>query len=335
MNALSPTPAAATAPRILALDVSKDTLQATLLEASTGHMRELKSPNSLVGIQQLLAQTPPDCEWVLEPTGRYSILAVDTARAAGRTVRMAEPRRAAAYLRSLPTRAKCDRLDSRGLAQFAAAQTLPLYPRPRAEVERLQQLLAARRGISQSRARLKQQRRELPHAADALAKACTALTAELQALDAQIAQLVATPEQQETFSLVATLDEVPGIGPITAAAVGACLQSRQFSHPDQFVAFTGLDITVRQSGRQQSPGRVSQRGDAELRRLLYLAAQANLRVRQSPFRQQYDRERAKGLSSTAALCAVARKLAKVCWSLAKHGGPYDPERVLQPPSKKT
>jgi hypothetical protein len=62
---------------------------------------------------------------------------------------------------------------------------------------------------------------------------------------------------------------------------------------------------------------------------LYLAAQSNLRSKDSPFSAQYEKERAKGLSSTAALCAVARKLARLAWSLHKHGTSYDPSRVYQ------
>jgi transposase len=84
------------------------------------------------------------------------------------------------------------------------------------------------------------------------------------------------------------------------------------------VAYIGLDVDKRESGKRKGERGLTHQGDAELRRLLYLCAQANLRIQDSPFRQQYERERAKGLSSTAALCAVARKLARLCWSLHKH-----------------
>lgn len=116
---------------------------------------------------------------------------------------------------------------------------------------------------------------------------------------------------------------------MTAATVAACLSSKHFAHPDQFVAYCGWDVQVRASGQHRGRGRLSQQGDAELRRLFYLCAQANLRRRDpaNPFKQQYARERAKGLPSTAALCAVARKLARTCWSLVTHGTTYDPARV--------
>lgn len=88
-------------------------------------------------------------------------------------------------------------------------------------------------------------------------------------------------------------------------------------------------VAIRQSGKKNGQRGLTKQGDAELRRLLYLAAQANLRTKDSPFKAHYERERAKGLSSTAALCAVARKLARLCWSLAKHGTTYDANRVYQ------
>jgi transposase len=314
---------------VFAIDVSKKTLVGALYDPVTARFRDFSATNTPAGVQQLLARTPHECCWVLEPTGRYSNLAVDLARAAGRSVLMAEPRRAKSFLRSGPDRAKTDRLDSRGLAEFAVARALPLYPRPTAVMEQSQQLLSARRGLSQALSRLQQQPRELPHAAALLETACAALQAQLKAVDTQLAALVAAAGTEEDPGAAARLDAVPGIGPVTAAAAANCLESRRFSHPDQFVAYVGLDLTVRDSGEKKGQSVLSQRGDGELRRLLYLAAQANLRCRQSPFRAQYERERAKGLSHTAATCAVARKLAKVCWSLVKHGTKYTAERVQQ------
>jgi len=319
---------------ILALDVSQEHLVTALVLPGQARTQERTVPNTAAGIRQLLDRTPPDCCWVLEPTGRYSNLAVDQARAAGRDVLMAEPRRAKSFLRSGPERAKSDRLDSRGLVAYSSAQPLPLYPRPSAVIEQVQQLLSARKGLSQALSRLQQQRRELPHAAAVLEAACAPLREQLRVLEGQLAALATDPDRKAELGATTRLDAVPGVGPVTAAAANACLQLRQFSHPDQFVAYIGLDITVRDSGKKVGKRQVSQRGDAELRRLIFLAAQANLRVAGSPFRQQYDRERSKGLAHTAAVCAVGRKLAKVLWALWKHGGEYTPERVYQQPRRK-
>lgn len=97
---------------------------------------------------------------------------------------------------------------------------------------------------------------------------------------------------------------MPGTGPVVASTLVSRLTARSFSHPDQFVAYCGLDVRVRQSGKKSGQFGLSKQGEAELGRLLYLAAQSSPRAKDSPFKAQYEKERAKGLSSTAALCAV-------------------------------
>ena len=157
----------------------------------------------------------------------------------------------------------------------------------------------------------------------------TAAQTQLKELDRQIAAA------QHDFPLMARLQQVHGIGPVTAAQTAARLAASDFAHPDQFVSFIGLDIRVRQSGKRQGHEGLTKHGDAELRRLFYLCAQASLRAKESPFVAQYEREQKKGLSKTAALCAVARKMARLCWSLSRHEGDYDPQRVYRHPSNKS
>lgn len=315
---------------MLGVDVSKRTVAVCLVdEVRRTVCWERSVPNTPQAIAQLLVETPPESAWVLEPTGRYSTPIARQVRAAGRQVLLAPPKRAKAFLASLQSRAKTDRLDSRGLAQYALAVPLRPYPLRTPDAEAVAQLLAARRGLSASRSRLRQQRAALPAAAAALDAAIAALTAQIQTLDAQIA--AQTP--QVAGALVAALQAIPGVGPVTAAAVAACLAEKRFTHPDQFVAYIGLDIRVRQSGARRGQQALTKQGDAELRRLLFLCAQATLRHRDpaNPFKQQYVRERAKALPSTAALNAVARKLARTCWSIARHGTTYEPARVHAQP----
>jgi transposase len=315
---------------MLGVDVSKRTVAVCLVDGVSRQVRwERSVPNTPTSSAQLLAQTPPESAWVLEPTGPYSTVIARQVQAAGRPVLLAPPKRAKAFLASIQSRAKTDRLDSRGLAQYALAVPLRPYPLRTLAAEAVAQLLAARRGLSASRSRVRQQRAVLPAAAIALDAAIAALTTQIQVLDAQLAAqapAVAGP-------LVAALDAIPGVGPVTATAVATCLTEKRFTHPDQFVAYIGLDIRVRQSGARRGQQALTKQGDAELRRLLFLCAQATLRSRDAanPFKLQYARERAKGLASTAALNAVARKLARTCWSLAHHGATYDPTRVHAQP----
>ena len=309
---------------MLGIDVSKETLTGALLSAADRRLCwEVSVPNTDQGIVQLLRRTPPSDAWVVEPTGVYSRRVVQQAHAAGRQVLLAQPKRAKAFLAAVQPRAKTDRVDSRGLALYGLSAVLRPFPITSEAMERIEQLLAARKGISDSLARLRQQRAVLPHAAAPLTAAITALEGQQRAVDRQMS------EARTVLPVVSALQEIPGIGPVTATAVAVCLTTKPFAHPDQFVAYIGLDTRVRESGQQQGRRALSKQGDGELRRLLYLCAQANLRSRdpENPFKAQYEHEKAKGLTTTGALCAVARKLARTCWSLVAHGTRYEAARV--------
>jgi transposase len=311
---------------ILGIDVSKDTLSCTLLDATTRQQLWHKQVgNTAKGWKELLRHAPPAAPWVLEPTGRYSQDVARAAREAGRDVRLAQPKKAQWFLRSVHSRAKTDKLDSCGLALYGLSCELAPYPLKSVMQDEVDQLLLARRGLSQSLSELQARQKELPRACAALAPAIAALQEQLKVVDRQISALTKAPE----FQAIQELQKVPGIGPVIAATLVSRLTARSFAHADQFVAYCGLDVRVRQSGKRSGQLGLSKQGEAELRRLLYLAAQANLRAIDSPFKAHYERERAKGLSSTAALCAVARKIARLSWSLVTHGSTYDADRVYQ------
>ena len=113
--------------------------------------------------------------------------------------------------------------------------------------EQTDQLLLARRSLSRAAAGLGQQVQELPHAREPLQKALAEIKAQIKALDAQIASLTQQPE----MAAAARLRQVPGIGPVTAAALASRLAGKPFSHPDKLVAYLGLDVGVSQSGRRK------------------------------------------------------------------------------------
>lgn len=312
---------------MLGIDVSKDTLACTLFDPHTHKILRNKTvPNTNQGITRLLKQTPADSPWALEPTGRYSTAPATLARKARRRVLLAQPKKAQRFLQSLQSRAKTDRLESAGIGLFALSRPLPLYPLKPPVIEHLDQLLNARKGLSHAIASLGLQARELPHAAPALVPALEALKEQQKQLEGQIHALI---KQEESLALAMRLQEVPGIGPIVAATLASRLAARAFVSSDAFVAYCGLDIGVKQSGKRSGSTGLTKQGDGEVRRLLYLAAQANLKTKDSPFKHHYQRERDKGLSSTAALCALARKLARLAWSLHTHNQSYDSDRVYQ------
>jgi len=318
---------------MLGIDVSKSSLDSSLVDPIT-RLPLIAShfPNDATGVDRLLSFTDPKVPWVVEPTGRWSALVVKQATQAGRKVLMAPTRAAKLFLKSNSPRAKTDKIDAYGLALFGLSRPLSPFPIKSENVEKLDQLLSARKGLSQSRQSLKLQRDELPHAADALSKAIETIQEQIAQLDKAIHKQVSSDPE---FSLVKTLMQIPGVGELTASAVVSRLISRHFPNPDAFVAYIGLDVGVRNSGKSIGRCKLTKQGDAELRRLLFLAAMANLRCTQSIFKDRYQQEIARGRKSTAALNIIARKIAHICWALQKHPGPFDPSRVYRTPPLST
>lgn len=143
---------------MLGIDVSKAALTGTFLDAAQQPRWTVTVPNSCAGVRQLLRRTPATSPWVVEPTGPYSTLVVRQAQAAERTVLLAPTKHAKAFLAALSPRAKTDRVDSYGLARYALAVPLRPFPVKGEVVEQVEQLVAARKGLTQSRMRLRQQR---------------------------------------------------------------------------------------------------------------------------------------------------------------------------------
>ena len=107
-----------------------------------------------------------------------------------------------------------------------------------------------------------------------------------------------------------------GINSVLAATIHAESDPiTDFPGPDQYVAYTGLDPSVRESGDTiRSRSKISKRGSPVLRGALYLTAFSVYR-KHDYFHRSYHKHRRKGRSHTSALVVVAHRLARVVWRL--------------------
>jgi transposase len=126
----------------------------------------------------------------------------------------------------------------------------------------------------------------------------------------------------------AGLQSVPDFGPKTVAVLRAELgEVDRFERSAQVVAYAGLDITVKESGKWRGQRKLSKRGSGELRRTLYLTAMRCVRREGSAFGAYYQALGARGMKGKAALVAVMRKMLVVAYHLLKSGESYDPSKV--------
>ncbi len=140
--------------------------------------------------------------------------------------------------------------------------------------------------------------------------------------------------QQEIERLLGTDPKAKGVlaiselGPMTVAVLRAELGDLdRFARMDQVVAYAGLDLQVKQSGKWKGQTKLSKRGSGHVRRILYLAALRSIRLPTSPFGTFYHRLVDRGLKKGMAVIAVMRKLLIVAAHLIQTQEDYDASKV--------
>ena len=121
---------------------------------------------------------------------------------------------------------------------------------------------------------------------------------------------------------------VPEFGPTTVAVLRAELGDlTRFTRIDQVVAYVGLDLQVKQSGKWKGQTKLSKHGSGRVRRILYLAALRSIHLEASPFGAYYQRLVARGMKKGMAVVAVMRKMLIVAVHLIQTEESYDPGNV--------
>jgi transposase len=306
------------------IDASKQTLEV----AVEGQRGSLQIANTAQGINAWLRTLRGSSHIGIESTGPYHQLLVRCAIGAGQVVYVLNPKDLSHYMRSLGRRAKTDRLDAQAIARYLAREYQELHPYqlPTAAQAQLEELMQRRRLIVEMQVSLRQSFSTVTAKPRAVARTQRALQALIKEIDERMAQLTT---QDPALSAPATrLKSVVGFGPLLSTVMAHVLTRRQYSNGDAFVAYLGMDPRPRDSGQMKGRRFLSKRGPAELRRLLYAAAMSASKTK--VWKPIYDRYRARGLASTQTLVIIARKLARVAYSIVKHQTEFKPERLQQP-----
>lgn len=291
-----------------------------------GQERVQRVANEEGAIRRWLRAVPAGSNLGLESTGSYHELLARLAHAHGLIVYLLNPRDVKRYAQGLGQRGKTDRMDARVIARFVQREHAELRPWQPAtpQQQQLADLLRHRALVQKHYSAQKQSLAQRPQLRAVLEPLLAQMDKALDELERLIGQAVR--ELPGGAQALRCVTSVPGIGLLSGAALLKLFTRLHEAKADAVVAFTGLDPRPMDSGQRQGQRRLSKRGDAELRRLLYNAAMSAART--AAWRPTYERERAKGLSATAALVALARRLVRVAYALFKTSSNFDPRRVF-------
>lgn len=307
----------------LGADVGKDEIAMACAEES---FFPRSIANRRAEIQAWLKTLPAGSRIGMESTGSYHELLAELAHQLGFVVYVLNPKDTRHYAKAMGLRGKTDRVDAKLIARLIAREHETFHPwnMPTPEQRQIERMIKRRAKVSSIRAALSQSLKGLKGFAAELKALRQRLDKLLARIDAKIKALIEADDNRKQD--YARLRKIPGVGSVVGGSLVNTLERVPFKRADAFVAFTGLDPRPDESGHHIGRRRLSKRGPAELRRLLYVAAMAAAKTKEC--KPLYEHYRAKGLSTTECLVVLARRIARTAWSIYTHRTEFDPQRLM-------
>ena len=134
-------------------------------------------------------------------------------------------------------------------------------------------------------------------------------------------------------SLIAKLETIPGVGPLTASAVVATIGNfGEFKNGRELAAFLGLVPRQNSSGGKHKLLGISKRGDSYLRTLLIHGARSVIRCAERKENQNTWLVTLIGRrNKNVAAVALANKNIRIIWAMATRGKEFDPTYISTGP----
>lgn len=316
----------------IGIDVSKANL--AVVGVPSGGPALVPVENKLVSIREVLRQLR-DAGFrgtlLCEATGHYHLKLVLACQELGLDLIVVNPLQSSKHSKARIRKVKTDPQDGLSLATMGVTE--PELPAPvrlspskiliRLKMGQLASVEKLLQQFQQSLNQYEQTYEELGFELSAwqleLREQLKALRRLKERLERELTQLLSA--DQETDPATGALARLPGYSAVVCALVGEL--DRQVKGPDSWVAYTGLDVSVRQSGVWKGRGKLTKRGNGYLRKRFFQAAWGAC-LNYGYVRAYYDALKAQGRKHVEAVCIIARKLLRVAYYVVVHGYEFDP-----------
>lgn len=266
----------------IGVDVSKRTLDVTgMLD---GRVKHIVITNERQAVKKFLSSiTDYTGRIICESTGWYHYLFALMCSEAGFDIRVINPLLSSKHAKSAIRKVKSDPADSRALAIMGITEPdLPARTKlslARIKLRRKQGLLhSLEKEIQSAKQRMNEYKACTHTLGDCLSEVEQSLCDMVKsmeklkrALEKELEQLALHIGKAEGSSNIEIIKSVPGFSNVVSALLDVTLDPEAKSSKS-WVGFTGINISVRQSGTWRGRGKLTKRGNRYLRKRLYQAA---------------------------------------------------------------
>lgn len=307
---------------IFGIDISKDVFD--VYSHQKGHQ---SFKNDTQGFKSFLKEITKEALVVMEATGYYHYLFAQFLHKKKVQVSVVNPLSVKRFIQMKLAKVKTDKSDAKAICEYGHMNEVPLYT---ALTDLQAECLQLFRLLDNYLKKRTQTKNKLhgeevlgvpsKYVHQSLKRDLKHLDKEVNGIEARLLELV-KQDQQHQLTL---LKSIPGMGIKTALFLIVVTDGfSKFETASQLCSYVGITPTIRESGSSvRGRSRISKVGNKKLRNLLFLCAFSACKHNKA-CREIYERIVSKGKSKKLALIAVANKLLKQAFAIAKSGRPYD------------
>lgn len=309
---------------------SIDSCQKVVIKGST------KFPNSVSGFKSLLnwvdkhrKEEGVDLVYVMEATGVYYEELAHFLHSNGAFASVVVPSKAKSYLKSLGNGSKNDKIDAAGLSRMGAERVLDLWKPYSKNTYELRSLTRHHESLQESRTQFMNQLHAVKHSHYQDNTVIKHLKSHIELFDKQLKELekdIAQKVKSDTNlnDKWLKISPISGIGMLSFATIAAETNGFElFDNYKQLVSYAGYDVIENQSGNHKGKTKISKKGNAHLRRILYMPALVAVKKEGAIFEKLYSRIFDRTKIKMKGYVAVQKKLLIIIFFLWKKDVMYD------------
>ncbi|QVY64575.1 IS110 family transposase [Polaribacter sp. Q13] len=311
--------------KIIGIDISKQTFDVSFLKKDKWEHKVFKNvPKGFQSFKKLIEKN----DWiVMEASGPYYVQLATYLNTFNFNICVLNPLIIRRYSQTRLYRAKTDKKDARTIAEYGAQYDLKKWsPDSKASTE-IKQLYTA---LELLKKQIHQTKRQLA-SFEVTGLLNNSLKKELKQVELLLQRRIDKFEKQiekignlAYKETIARLKTIPGVGIKTAIMMCVITDNfTKFESHKQLIAFVGFSPRLYQSGTSvRGKGHICKMGKSQIRKLLYLCSWSAKRVNKACI-EMYQRLESKGKPERVIKIALANKLIKQIFSIAKNKQNYD------------
>jgi transposase len=308
-------------------DVSKDQLDFCTLGGAEKSGSDKVAFNAQ-GLKSLLRKIPSGSHCVMEATGPYHVKLATWLFKNGYAVSVVNPLVIKHFSRMNLRRAKTDKADAKIIASYGQKEKPALWQPLAPYLMTLQQMESL---LELQIKNLTAHKNQL-HSFEATGLADPFVRAELKRSIQHAEKVIEKTEAKileiidnEHKSMLKNLTSIPGIGKKTAIAlIVATGGFTRFDSHKKLSSYLGLCPRIFESGSSvRGRSRICKLGMVRIRKFLYMCTWSAIKANEA-CKEMYERLVENGKPKMVALIAVANKLVRMAFAIAKSGEKYQP-----------